>query len=173
MRRRGRGVPAVTYIDFVILGIVLVSALISVLRGFVKEAISLASWVLAFWVSATFAGKLSQLLAGALTVVQLRLAISFVILFLATLLVGGLANYLVGSLVSRSGLSGTDRALGVVFGVLRGVVVVAVLSLLAGLTTLTQAPAWSESLLVEYFQVLAVWIRDHLPEEVARNFVFS
>lgn len=165
--------PTLTYIDFIILGVVLVSALISVLRGFVKEAISLASWVLAFWVSATFAGKLSQLLAGALTVVQLRLAISFVILFLATLLVGGLANYLVSSLVSRSGLSGTDRALGVVFGVLRGVVVVAVLSLLAGLTTLTQAPAWSESLLVEYFQVLAVWIRDHLPEEVARNFVFS
>ena len=161
-----------TYVDFVILGIVLLSAAISVLRGFVKEAVSLASWVLAFWVSATFAGKLSTLLPDAVAAAQLRVALSFAILFLATLLVGGLANFLISSLVLASGLSGTDRALGVVFGVLRGVVVVAVLVLLAGLTTLTQEAIWKDSLMVEYFQVVAVWIRDYLPQDVAKNFVF-
>jgi len=162
----------VTYVDFIILGIVLLSAVISVLRGFVKEAVSLASWVLAFWVSATFAGKLSGLLPDAIAAVQLRVALSFAILFLATLLVGGLANFLISSLVLRSGLSGTDRALGVVFGVLRGVVVVAVLVLLAGLTTVTQESVWTDSLLVENFQLVAVWIRDYLPQDVAKNFVF-
>ena len=161
-----------TYVDFIILGIVLLSAVISVLRGFVKEAVSLISWVLAFWVSATFAGKLSALLPDAVAAPQLRVAISFAILFLATLLAGGLANYLISSLVLRSGLSGTDRALGVVFGVLRGVVIVAVAVLLAGLTTLTQEPVWTQSLLVDYFQVVAVWIRDYLPQDVAKNFVF-
>ncbi|MDH3713522.1 MAG: CvpA family protein [Gammaproteobacteria bacterium] len=161
-----------TYVDFIILGIVLLSAVISVLRGFVKEAVSLASWVLAFWVSATFAGKLSGLLPDAIAAVQLRVALSFAILFLATLLVGGLANFLISSLVLRSGLSGTDRALGVVFGVLRGVVVVAVLVLLAGLTTVTQESVWTDSLLVENFQLVAVWIRDYLPQDVAKNFVF-
>lgn len=161
-----------SYLDFIILGIVLLSAVISVLRGFVKEAVSLISWVLAFWVSATFAGKLSTLLPDAIVAEQLRVAISFAILFLATLLVGGLANYLISTFVSRSGLSGTDRALGVVFGVLRGVVVVAALALLAGLTNLTSDPVWTESLLVEHFQVVAMWIRDYLPQDVANNFVF-
>jgi len=162
----------VTYLDFIILGIVLLSAVISVLRGFVKEAVSLISWVLAFWVSATFAGKLSTLLPDAIVAEQLRVAISFAILFLATLLVGGLANFLISTFVSRSGLSGTDRALGVVFGVLRGVVVVAALALLAGLTNLTSDAVWTESLLVEHFQVVAMWIRDYLPQDVANNFVF-
>lgn len=161
-----------TYLDFIILGIVLLSAVISVLRGFVKEAVSLISWVLAFWVSATFAGKLSTLLPDAIVAEQLRVAISFAILFLATLLVGGLANFLISTFVSRSGLSGTDRALGVVFGVLRGVVVVAALALLAGLTNLTSDAVWTESLLVEHFQVVAMWIRDYLPQDVANNFVF-
>ena len=161
-----------TYLDFTILGIVLLSAVISVLRGFMKEAVSLISWVLAFWVSATFAGKLSMLLPDVVSVEQLRVALSFALLFLATLLVGGLANFLLSTLVSRSGLSGTDRALGVVFGVLRGVVVVAVLVLLAGLTDLTRQAVWEESLLIDYFEVVAVWIRNYVPEDVARNFVF-
>ena len=69
-------------------------------------------------------------------------------------------------------MSGTDRALGVVFGVLRGVVVVAALALLAGLTNLTSDAVWTESLLVEHFQVVATWIRDYLPQDVANNFVF-
>ena len=161
-----------TYLDFAILGIVLLSAVISVLRGFVKEAVSLVTWILAFWVSATFGGKLATLLPEAISNAQLRVAVSFVALFLATLLVGGLANFLLGTFVSRSGLSGTDRTLGVVFGVLRGVVVVAVLVLLAGLTTITSNTAWTDSMLVDYFQIVALWIRDYLPEDVARNFSF-
>lgn len=161
-----------TYVDFIILGIVLLSAVISVLRGFMKEAISLISWILAFWVSATFAGKLATLLPAAVTVSELRVAISFAILFLATLLVGGLANYLVSAVVSKSGLSGTDRALGVVFGVLRGIVVVAVLVLLAGLTEVTREDVWTRSLLVGYFEQVAVWIRDYLPDDMAGNFSF-
>lgn len=161
-----------TYLDFGILGIVVLSAIISVLRGFVKEAVSLATWILAFWVSATFGGKLATLLPDAISNAQLRVAISFVALFLATLLVGGLANFLLGTFVSRSGLSGTDRTLGVVFGVLRGVVVVAVLVLLAGLTTITSETVWTDSVLIDYFQIVALWIRDYLPEDVARNFSF-
>lgn len=169
MRGRWR---TLTWLDFIILGIVALSALISVMRGFVKEAVSLATWILAFWVSATFGGKLATLLPEALSNPQLRVAVSFVALFLATLLVGGLANFLLSAFVTRSGLSGTDRALGVVFGVLRGVVVVAVLVLLAGLTTMTGEAMWTDSLLVDYFQIVAVWIRDYLPEDVARNFSF-
>ena len=99
-----------TYIDFVIVGIVALSAVISVMRGFVKEAVSLITWVLAFWVSATFGGKLATLLPDAVSNPQLRVAISFVALFLATLLVGGLANFLLSAFVSRSGARASDSS---------------------------------------------------------------
>lgn len=162
-----------SYIDLIILGVIVLSALISVLRGFVKEAVSLVSWILAFWVAASFAGKLALLLPDFVRFEQLRLAIGFAGLFLLTLLVGGLANFLISSFVSRSGLGGTDRSLGVVFGTLRGVVVVAVLVMLAGLTQLTAQSEWRNALLVPYFEVVAVWIRDFLPEDVAHNFNFG
>ena len=162
-----------TYADFAILAIILLSALISLLRGFVKESISLATWILALWVSVTFHGKLATLLPESVHNEQLRAAVAFAALFLMTLLVGGLANFLLSTFVSRSGLSGTDRALGMVFGVLRGVVVVAVLVLLAGLTPITQDGWWQEAYLVQYFETVAVWIKDYLPDDISRNFVFS
>lgn len=162
-----------TYVDFIVIAIVLVSSVLSVIRGFVKEAISLATWVLAAWVSITFSGRLATLLPQDLEIQSLRLAIGFIALFLLALLVGGLVNFLLSSFVTRSGLSGTDRALGVVFGLLRGVVVVAVLVLLAGLTALPQDDAWKESMLIGHFEIVAVWVRSFLPADIAGNFVFS
>ena len=162
-----------TYADLIIVLILVISSIISVVRGFVKEAISLASWVLAFWVAATFSGKLAILLPDSLSIQSLRVAVSFAVLMLCALLVGGLANFLVSTFVARSGLTGTDRTLGVVFGLLRGVVVVAVLVLLAGLTPITQQRVWTEALLVPHFETVAVWIRSYLPDDIAESFVFS
>ncbi len=162
-----------TYVDFGILAIVLVSCIISVVRGFVKEAISLATWVLAFWVSFMFSDKLASLLPAGLEAPTLRWALSFIALFLATLLVGGLTNFLLSTFVQRSGLSGTDRSLGIVFGFLRGVVVVIALVLLAGRTTVPQEAWWRDSLLIAPLERLAVLVTGVLPDDVGRNFVFS
>ena len=95
--------------------------------------------------------------------------VAFTILFVSTVVLGGLVNLLAGQLVARTGLTATDRALGMVFGIARGMVIVAVLVLLAGLTTLPQDPWWSESVLLRHFQDLALWLRSFLPPDVAGN----
>jgi len=161
------------WIDIIILGILLVSALISLVRGFVREALSLVVWVGAFWVAITYSPMLEAQFAEHINTPSLRLALSFFLLFLATLVAGGVVNFLIGQLVDRTGLSGTDRVLGMVFGAARGVAVVAALVLLAGLTPLPKDPWWQASTLLPHFQMLALWLRDFLPPDIAGNIAFG
>lgn len=159
--------------DLAILGVVGVSVAISLWRGFTREAFSLAGWVAAVWVALGFAAKLDPMLESFISVPSARLAAAFALLFFATLIIAGVVNYLAVQLVKKTGLSGTDRMIGVFFGIGRGCAVVAVLVLLAGLTPLPGDPWWSESMLLRYFVNMAVWLRDFLPAEVAERIRFG
>lgn len=161
------------WIDYVILGVVVLSALVSVLRGFMQEALSLASWILAVWIALTFSDELAGVLRDHITTPTIRLAVAFIVLFLITLILGAAVNYLVGQLIRKTGLTGTDRILGIIFGVARGVVIVAILVLLAGLTPLPRERWWQESLLLGNFQKAAAWARDYLPPDVRKNIVYE
>jgi len=154
-------------LDWVIVAIIALSGLISVWRGFVKEAISLATWVAAFVIALLFAPKLAVILPDALESPMLRWGLAAVGLFMATLLAGGLLNFLVSSLVERTGLSGTDRSLGVVFGVLRGVLIVALFVLVIGDTAMREEAWWRESRLVVHFEPFAGWLRRAYPADWA------
>ena len=158
-----------TLLDWLILAIIVISGAISVIRGFVKEAISLATWIIAFWIALVFAPKLALLLPAGLEGDLLRWSVAAVALFMGTLLVGGLTNFLISTLVEKTGLSGTDRSLGVVFGVLRGVVIVALLILVAGDTALREEQWWESSRLRPAFDTVAQGIRDHYPADVAES----
>lgn len=160
------------WVDYFILAIVTVSALLSLWRGFIKEALSLASWVAALWVAMLFFDDLGRFLAEWIDTTSVRSAVAFVILFVGTVIVGGIVNFLVGKLVEKSGLSATDRALGVLFGVARGVVIVSVLVMLAGLTPVPGDAWWSESLLLGRFQDMAMWLRSFLPAGIAEKIQF-
>ncbi len=160
------------WVDYAILAIIALSALISVLRGFMSEALSLLGWILAFWVAISFTEELAGFLAGHITVAPLRLGLAFFVLFVTTLLLTVLVNFLVSQLVEKTGLTGTDRVLGVVFGIARGAVIVAVLVLLAGLTTLPADAWWRESMLLGHFQQLAMEIRNLLPPHIASYFSY-
>ncbi|MDX1824811.1 MAG: CvpA family protein, partial [Thiohalomonadales bacterium] len=135
-------------VDYAILGILLISSFISLIRGFVKEALSLAGWVMAFWISLSFAVPLSKLLASSMDDPTLRLIIAFGVLFVLTLIVSAVINFFASRLVQRTGLTGTDRFLGVIFGFLRGALLVSVLVLLAGLTSLPKESWWDDSFLL-------------------------
>lgn len=163
-----------SWVDAAILVMIVLSAVISLMRGFVREALSLAAWVLAFWIAISFAHRLAALawLSDLIHSPSARLIVAFAILFLLTLVAGALVNYLVGQLVRKSGLSGTDRMLGMVFGIGRGIALVGILVLLAGLTQLPQETWWHDSLLLKYFETLAVWMKHFLPADVQSNFVF-
>ncbi len=161
------------WIDIVILVIIALSAGISLFRGFVREALSLLAWVVSIWVAITFSHKLSVLIEGLIASASARLAVAFVALFVVTLIAGSMANYLASQLIKKTGLTGTDRMLGIIFGVARGVAVVVIMVMLAGLTqAIPEEIWWKQSMLMAHFQDAALWMRNFLPSDVASNIVF-
>jgi membrane protein required for colicin V production len=160
------------WIDLLIIAIIGVSAVISLIRGFVQEALSLATWIAAFTLAWFFFRPLAVYLEPWIDVASLRLGVAYGIILLAVLLLGALVNHFMKALVASTGLSGTDRLIGIFFGVARGAVVVAILVLLAGLTPFPQDAWWSESQLLPYFQEMAVWMKGFLPPDIAANFSY-
>ena len=164
---------SITVIDYIIVGIIVVSSLISVIRGFLKEAFSLAAWLLAGIVAFMLSPRLSVLVPDAIESPTVRLGITSVTLFIITLFAGGMVNFLIHKAAVKVGLSGTDRMLGVVFGVIRGMVIVVILIMLAGLTPIPNESWWQESVLIEHFVSVAGWLQSVLPDDLARYLSFS
>lgn len=164
----------INWADVIIIAIVLLSALISLFRGFVREALSLASWVLAFWVALTFSHPLSDLLVNTIHSPTLRMGAAFGGIFIVVLIICAIINYFITALVHSTGLSGTDRLLGAVFGLIRGVLLVAALLLVARLTTpMAQETWWSGSRLIQYFEPVEVWLQEFIPQSVTEHFKLS
>ena len=161
------------WIDYAILGVVGISGAISLMRGFVREALSLAGWVAAFWAALAFSGEVAAWLEGHVSVPSVRVRIAFAAIFFGVLLLVGVVLRLAGLVVERTGLSGTDRTLGIVFGVLRGIVIAGLLVLLAGLTPLPLDPWWTQSILLPHLVELANEIRAFLPADLQQQISFG
>ncbi|MWP49964.1 MULTISPECIES: CvpA family protein [unclassified Gilliamella] len=152
------------WVDFTIIGVIVFSALISVIRGFVREALSLISWILAFFISSRFYSYITDYLTY-FDSEMIRIAVAIVILFISTLLVCTIVSYVISQLVQKTGLSSVDRTLGSCFGVLRGVLVVAaILFLLDTFTPLSQSPYWTQSLLIPHFHFIIRWFFDFIQQ---------
>lgn len=161
------------WVDFVILAVIVISAVIAFFRGFLREAIGLAIWVVAFWIAFQFAQPAATLLTEWIGARWIRVAAAFAAIFIGVLIIGAVFNYLIGKLVSQTGFAGTDRALGTLFGVLRGVVVLVVLVLLAGLTPIPSDDWWNRSVFVPHLERGAIWVRGWLPPDLAREIRFD
>ena len=156
--------------DYIIMMMIVISTIISLFRGFVRESLSLAGWILAIWVSMMFMNQMSVLMKPYLNLPPSILSVvSFTILFILTLIITGLVTNLISKLVKKTGLSSADRSIGMLFGIARGGIIVAVLILLAGLTQIPQDPWWNESILIPHFQQLAVSIKPFLPLDIAEK----
>lgn len=160
-------------IDWVILAVLIISSLISLKRGFVKEALSLASWVIAFVVARLFSGNLATLLEGSIDTNSLRWIVSFAILFAGTLVIGAMINHLLGEVVRLTGLGGTDRIFGMVFGFIRGLVILVAAVYGLQYTLVPDDAWWKESTLIPHLESVADWARKTLPGATDRLMSFS
>jgi membrane protein required for colicin V production len=117
--------------DYVVAGIIAVSALIGLARGFVREILSLVIWGVAVVLALTFSEQFADALPRRIEGDALRFVLAFALIFVGVLIAGGIVQWMLKQLISTTGLSGTDRLLGLLFGGLRGAVVciVAVIAL--------------------------------------------
>jgi membrane protein required for colicin V production len=159
--------------DIAILTIIGISAVISLFRGFVREALSLIGFILAVWVSITFYNQAADLLTNYVAVPTVRRVLGFVSLFVISLLMAGIINHLFGKLIDKAGLTGTDRMLGVIFGAIRGIAIVGVFVVMAGLTEVPSDRWWQESTFMTHFETLAYLGVSFLPPDIAPEINYS
>jgi membrane protein required for colicin V production len=155
------------WVDFVIIGILALSAVIGLARGLIREVLSLAIWVVAVFAAWTFHRPLADQLTPWLSTPSVRIGVAFIVLVLVVLILGAILGQLLTTLVDKTGLTGTDRLLGVVFGAARGALLVALLVYLAALTPIPEDPWWAQSRLIGHFQTLADRLLAMIPPELA------
>ena len=154
------GILSMALIDWIIIGILTVSGLISLKRGFVREALSLASWVAAFVIARLFADELAVLLKDHIDNPAWAFGAAFLILFVFTLFAGAAINYLFSELVKMTGLTGTDRLFGIVFGVVRGGLIVIVAYTV--LKIFSVGKNWTDSILIPWLEPVSAWATEYV-----------
>jgi membrane protein required for colicin V production len=158
-----------TLFDYAVLIIVGLSVLLSVIRGLVRELLALAGWIVAFVAAGLWGGSVAPLLPDEIPDEALRMLAAFLIVFLVALLACSVIAIAVSQIVRSAGLGAEDRVLGGLFGLARGVLIVMVLVLLAGLTPLPRQPVWNNAMLSAPLEALASALLPLLPQGWARH----
>jgi membrane protein required for colicin V production len=157
----------VTSFDYIVLAIVGASALLGLLRGFVKELLSLVAYAAAFVAAIWWGPRVSIWLNVFIENDLLRTAAAYAAVFIVILLLVGLLNITLGTLIDKTGLTPADHGMGAIFGFLRGMLIVLVLVALAGYTDLPQEPWWREARLSGAAEQGIQQIKQLLPPSLA------
>ncbi|MEC8307771.1 MAG: CvpA family protein [Pseudomonadota bacterium] len=148
--------------DWAIIALLVISTLMSLRRGFFKEALSLGTWIAAFVVARQFHNPMDQLLETQIADSLMRSIAAFAALFVGTLLIGAALGFFLSALIDATGLSSTDRVLGMVFGFARGALIVTVVIGLLNLTPLVNDSWYTTASLVPHFETVAQWALEQL-----------
>ncbi len=159
--------------DWVIVATLALSILFAFVRGFTRQVIALFSWVLGFVAAVTLSPSLGGMLPEFAGHPTLRYLIAFGAIIIAALLLGGLIAWPLRDLLHKSGMGFLDRFLGGIFGILRGVVLVLVATLVAGVTTLPRQDWWQNSFIVPTLVGLALSLKPWLPSEWSERLDYS
>jgi membrane protein required for colicin V production len=159
----------VNELDIVISVLVVISALIGVFRGFVREVLSVISWLLAAFLAWTYKEAVGAQLLSVIDVPRMQMLAAAALIFVVALVLATIISYLVHKLVDAAGLGTLDRVLGLGFGILRGGLIVAALAYVAGTMALTKGALWQESTLVAQFQPIGQFLADLVPADIERG----
>ncbi len=158
-----------TWFDYAVLAIIGISVLLSIIHGLVRELLALASWLMAFVAAQTYVSAIAPLLPEAIPGESLRFLVAFLIVFVLVLLAMTLLASALSKLVRVAGLGIVDRMLGAAFGLVRGLAIVMLAVLLAGMTALPKQPAWRDAMLSAPLEALAGVIKVWLPDDLSKH----
>ena len=162
-----------TLVDITVVVIVALSILVSLIRGLVREVLALAAWIVAVVAANLLAAPVAPWLPDAMPGEDLRLLAAFACVFVVVLLAMSVLAMLASKLVKSAGLGLEDRLLGGAFGFARGMLVVLVVVLLAGLTSLPRQPVWRNAVLSGPLETLAVHSKAWLPADLAQRITYE
>lgn len=153
------------WVDWFLLTALLVSILIGVWRGFTREILGLATWVVALLAAFLLSPVAEAQLHSHIAVESVRRAAAYGIVFFIALLLGGVVTHVLSTLVRKSPLSGLDRTVGGGFGLIRGVLLAVIVVWLVGLTPARQDTWWKQSMFVGRLEWLAQGFQHVVPPD--------
>ncbi|MGB9151210.1 MAG: CvpA family protein [Burkholderiales bacterium] len=162
-----------TLFDWAVILVIGLSSLLGLMRGAIREVLALAGWVIAFLVAREYGVAFSAMLTNLVANDSIRLALAFASLFFATLVLMALLRMTVTELVKKIGLGGADKFFGLLIGMARGVLIVLVIVMLAGMTELPQQPDWKKAYSSRWFEIMVENLKPWLPEGLARRINFG
>ncbi|KTD20437.1 colicin V [Legionella lansingensis] len=161
------------WIDLLIVAVIALSVVTGLIRGFVKELIALAVWILAIWLAFTYSQNLDPWLQKYIQDKTTRTVTAFIIILIAILIAGGIVNAILSFILKRSGLSGTDRILGMAFGFVRGVFIIALIMVAIQMTSVPYKKYAANSKLYAQFEPVVNWLYSLMPEFIKQMKVFD
>jgi membrane protein required for colicin V production len=155
-------------VDYIILAIILISAVMGLVRGLLREAVAVITWFLAIVLAWSFASSLEPMLGGILVGSPLRIWAARAIIFVGVLLLGGAVAVILGHYVRVSMFAGMDKFLGFVFGIIRGVVIVGAFTIAIQALRMDEDARWKNSKLLPYAGAVADALRGIVGEKLER-----
>ncbi|HEX7218368.1 MAG TPA: CvpA family protein [Burkholderiales bacterium] len=161
-----------TWLDYGVIAVLLLSIAWGAWRGLVHEVLSLAGWIMAFLAANLLAAPLSESFPANMRP-EFRVVAAFVVIFIAVLVLTTLLSALVTKFVRVSVLQSLDRWLGALFGLLRGLVIIVAFALMAGLTPLPRMPEWTNSATGYSLAQTAIQLKQWLPPALANRLKYN
>lgn len=162
-----------TVFDYAVLTIIGLSILLSVMRGLMQEVLALSAWVISFWLASKYAGDGMSWMPEGLPSDSVRYAAAFLAIFCAVWLASAIVRITLNQFLKVSGLKPLDRLLGAVFGLSRGVLLVLMLVLIAGMTRFPQSVEWRNAMFSPLSEEVALRAKPWLPDELSRRIRFD
>jgi len=157
--------PELNWVDYTLIGVITLSMMMGLVRGFVREAMSLLTWVVAISMGIIYCESVSEWFS-AISMSGVRLLLAFILLVLAILIIGGIISHFISKLIKVTGFSLTDRIVGTLFGLSRGAAIIAVIVLVVNSSIVSHQAIWQTSVLAPEFKPAALWIKGKLPEHL-------
>lgn len=159
--------------DLAIVAVVALSTLFAFARGVIRETIALATWIAGFVLAINYAGPLAGLWSRLDMTPVAKHLLAFAVILLAVMIVGAMVAWMLSRVVRSIGLGFADRFLGAIFGLARGILVMVVFALAAGVTALPQRDWWQNSTLGQPLGEIALSLKPYLPRAWAERLDFS